>query len=86
MIPRPHHIIEKDGIETGYVTSGCFSPILGKNIGLGYIKIENTNIGNQFQINARGRKTSAEIIKTPFVLSLINYQKALHNCGVFFDL
>ena len=67
MIPRPHHIIEKDGIETGYVTSVCFSPILGKNIGLGYIKIENTNIGNQFQINARGRKTSAEIIKTPFV-------------------
>jgi aminomethyltransferase len=67
MIPRPHHVIEKDGIEVGFVTSGCFSPILGKNIGLGYVKIEKANIGDHVQINARGRKTSAEIVKTPFI-------------------
>jgi aminomethyltransferase len=67
MIPRHNYPIQKGGKEIGSVTSGCYSPILEKNIGLGYIAVEEAEIGNEIIINARGRELPAEIVKTPFV-------------------
>ena len=67
MIPRHHYPIKKDGSEIGHVTSGCFSPILEKNIGLGYVATEFSDIGQVITIDARGREINAEIVKTPFV-------------------
>ncbi len=67
MIPRHHYPIEIDGQSVGHVTSGCFSPILEKNIGLGYIAVEHAKIGEKITIDARGRKMPATIVKTPFV-------------------
>ncbi len=66
-IPRHHYPILVEGKEVGHVTSGCYSPILEKNIGLGYVAIEHAGIGNKIMINARGREVPAEIVKTPFV-------------------
>lgn len=67
MIPRHHYPILKNGEDIGHVTSGCFSPILEKNIGLGYVKIEYAKIGESIEISARGRSVPAQIVKTPFV-------------------
>ena len=67
MIPRHNYPIEKGGKEIGYVTSGCYSPILDKNIGLGYVAVEHAEIGRDISINARGRIMGAKIVKTPFV-------------------
>lgn len=67
MIPRHNYPIERDGKEIGHVTSGCFSPILQKNIGLGYVNIEYAQVGQSLSINARGKSMAAEIVKTPFV-------------------
>ncbi len=67
MIPRHNYSIERDGKELGFVTSGCFSPILGRNIGLGYVSQNFVDIGQQISINARGKSMPAEIVKTPFV-------------------
>ena len=57
----------KDGREIGKVTSGAFSPILEKNIGLAYIEKTAGKIGDTIEISARGRSMPAEIVKTPFV-------------------
>jgi len=67
MIPRHHYPIQKAGKEIGHVTSGCYSPILDKNIGLGYVALEHAEIGRDISINARGRLMEAKIVKTPFV-------------------
>ncbi len=67
MIPRHHYSILKDGKEIGHVTSGCFSPILEKNIGLGYVNIQYAKVGEKIEIAARNRTAPAEIVKTPFV-------------------
>ena len=67
IIPRQGYPIEVDGINIGQVTSGCYSPVLEKNIGLGYIAIEFAKIGQKITINARDRQISAEIVKTPFL-------------------
>jgi len=67
MIPRHNYPIEKEGKEVGYVTSGCFSPILEKNIGLGYVTTELSEIGTRLEMRSRGRSIPIEIVKTPFV-------------------
>ncbi|GAB4375271.1 MAG: glycine cleavage system aminomethyltransferase GcvT [Calditrichia bacterium] len=67
MIPRHHYPIEVEGKQIGHVTSGCYSPILEKNIGLGYVAIEFSEIGQKITINARGKELPAEIVQTPFV-------------------
>ncbi|RMG68276.1 MAG: glycine cleavage system aminomethyltransferase GcvT [Calditrichaeota bacterium] len=67
IIPRKDYPILVDGKQVGQVTSGAYSPILEKNIGLGYVAIEYARIGQQITIEARGRSAPATIVKTPFV-------------------
>jgi aminomethyltransferase len=67
MIPRHHYDIMKNDKIIGHVTSGCYSPILDRNIGLGYVGTEHCDIGNKVVIHARNRQCPAEIVKTPFV-------------------
>jgi aminomethyltransferase len=67
IIPRHNYEIQKDNQKIGSVTSGCYSPILDQNIGLGYINLEQSAIGNQISIHARGRQVEGQIVKTPFV-------------------
>ncbi|MFZ0390608.1 MAG: glycine cleavage system aminomethyltransferase GcvT [Calditrichia bacterium] len=67
LIPRHHYKIMKDGQEIGFVTSGCYSPVLEKNIGLGYVTAENSETGTEIEISAGKRTAPAEIVKTPFV-------------------
>ena len=67
IIPRKDYPILVNGKPVGYVTSGAFSPILKKNIGLGYVAVEYANIGQQITIEGRGRTAPATIVKTPFV-------------------
>jgi aminomethyltransferase len=47
------------------VTSGTQSPSLNKGIGLGYVEIEYANPGTKIDIDIRGRKKSAIIMKPP---------------------
>lgn len=65
-IARSHYKIVKDGQEIGEVTSGGPSPILGKNIGLGYVTIEHATIGTEVDILIRGEPVRAKIVPTPF--------------------
>lgn len=65
-IPRHGYKIMAEGEEIGYVTSGMYSPILNKPIGLGYVLINKTKIGTQLTIDIRDRKFPATIVKPPF--------------------
>eukprot|EP00792_Barthelona_sp_PAP020_P004291 TRINITY_DN2024_c0_g1_i2.p1 TRINITY_DN2024_c0_g1~~TRINITY_DN2024_c0_g1_i2.p1 ORF type:complete len:361 (+),score=123.98 TRINITY_DN2024_c0_g1_i2:440-1522(+) len=51
----------------GEVTSGSFSPILGKPCGMVSIDNEHSKIGTDILIEVRGKKQKAKIAKMPFV-------------------
>ena len=67
MIPRKGYTIKKNDADIGHVTSGAYSPILEKNVGLGYIAKDVAKTGEIIDIEARGRTAPAQIVKTPFV-------------------
>ena len=50
----------------GIVTSGTQTPLLKKAIGLAYLPIEATSIGTEFEIDIRGRRTSARVVARQF--------------------
>ena len=64
-IPRQHYKIVKDGAEIGEVTSGMLSPSLEKGVGLGYVPVEFSKVGEILKIDIRGRAIPAEIVKPP---------------------
>lgn len=66
-IPRHGYDITKEEKKIGRVTSGSFSPSLNENIGLGYVNVEEAEVGNEIDIMIRNRKVKAEIVETPFI-------------------
>jgi aminomethyltransferase len=52
--------------EIGKITSGCPSPILKKNIGMGYI-LKEYKIGDQIQVEVRNRRQNCVLTKMPFI-------------------
>jgi aminomethyltransferase len=65
-IARPHYHIVKGAERIGEVTSGAPSPWLNKNIGLGYIAIEQATVGNEIDVLIRDQPVTARIVQTPF--------------------
>ena len=65
-VARDHYPIFINGREAGVVTSGSHAPYLKKNIGLGYLPIEHTGIGTEFEVDVRGRRLAAQVVQTPF--------------------
>ncbi|MEW6734435.1 MAG: glycine cleavage system aminomethyltransferase GcvT [Acidobacteriota bacterium] len=55
-----------DGREVGKVTSGSPAPFLKKNIGLTYLPVEKTKIGQEFAVQVRGREIGVRVVETPF--------------------
>lgn len=68
-IPRPHMEVKNAGGATvGEVTSGTFSPTLRKGIGLALIGRESgLGEGDEVQVDVRGRASTMQIVKPPFV-------------------
>ena len=66
-IPRHNYQISVDGKVIGKVTSGNMSPTLNKPIGLGYVEAAYKAPGTIIEIEARGKKFPAEVVKTPFL-------------------
>lgn len=65
-IPRHGYPIQRgDGATIGKVTSGTLSPTLNVGIALGYVK--GAGLGDEINVEVRGKPHSATIVKTPFV-------------------
>src|SRR5262249_39736148 len=65
-IPRSHYRMRAGEREIGHVTSGTFSPTLGKGIALAYVAIEHSEIGNELSVMVRDQAHPALVVKTPF--------------------
>lgn len=57
---------ETGGEPIGVVTSGSLGPTVGKNLGLGYVPIEQAELGNRFFVDCRGKRIAALVVKAPF--------------------
>mmetsp|Transcript_9470 Transcript_9470/g.28582 ORF Transcript_9470/g.28582 Transcript_9470/m.28582 type:complete len:400 (+) Transcript_9470:714-1913(+) len=53
----------------GQISSGTFSPSLGKPISMAYLKKPFNKVGTKVQVNVKGRMNPAEVVKMPFVES-----------------
>lgn len=58
-----------DGKKIGNITSGCPSPSLGGNVGMGYVEIAHMKSGTKVDLNIRGKLFPAVISKMPFIPS-----------------
>ena len=65
-IPRHGYEIAKNGKVVGRVTSGTASPSTGKNIGMGYVPIELSAEGSEFDVLIRNKSIKAQVVKLPF--------------------
>lgn len=65
-IPRHGYKIFNEHREIGVVTSGMFSPLLQKPIGLGYVSNEYAKVDSELIIDIRGRSFPGRVVKTPF--------------------
>ena len=61
-----YRILNIDGREVGYVTSGSPAPFLKKNIALAYVPIEMGGNGTELLVEIRGQGMRAKIVPTPF--------------------
>ncbi len=65
-IPRESCAILSDAKQVGIVTSGNFSPMLRRGIGMGYVHADHADVGRAITIDIRGRATAAIIVPRPF--------------------
>ncbi len=65
-IPRQDYDIYINNEKIGYFTSGGQSPSLQKGIGLAYINRPYTKSGTEIEVEIRGKRKKAVIIKPPF--------------------
>jgi len=66
-IPREHYKVFADGLETGEITSGMFSPMAG-GVALAYVKPEHAQ-DSELSVEIRGKAVPAERTTLPFVRS-----------------
>ncbi len=63
--PRPGYPIWADGVAVGKVVSGTQSPSLGCGIGIGYVPTAVAVPGTRIEVESRGKRYPAEIVKKP---------------------
>jgi len=65
-IARPHYPAFASGQKVSEVSSGTFSPLFKKAIGLVYLPVAATAVGTEFEIGIREKRGRAKVIPTPF--------------------
>ena len=64
--PRQGYPVHHNGRQVDTVRSGTVSPSLGTAIGTTYLPIEAAKAGTTFEVEIRGEKVPAEVVKMPF--------------------
>jgi aminomethyltransferase len=66
-IARHGYVLRKtDGTDVGICTSGSPGPTVGKNIGLGYLPADMSQVGTPLLVDCRGKNIEAVVVTTPF--------------------
>jgi aminomethyltransferase len=58
--------VRKDGAQVGTITSAVYSPRLDKNIALGMLRIEHSEIGTQLTVDKLGETRGGTVVPIPF--------------------
>ncbi len=66
-VPREGYRIYKGEEEVGVVSSGTFSPTLGKGIALCFVDVKHRSEGNEVDLEIRGKRIRAVLRSYPFV-------------------
>jgi aminomethyltransferase len=64
--PRDGYAVSIDGAVAGHVTSGNFSPVLGKGIAMAFLP-PDTQPGTPVEVDLRGKPAPGTVVKLPFV-------------------
>ena len=64
--PRAHYPVLKDGRQVAELSSGTLSPSLGFGIGMAYLPGDLARIGEELEIEIRGRRFPALVERKPF--------------------
>ena len=65
--PRAHYgVFSKEGEQISELTSGVLSPSLREGIALAYLPVSHAKIGSLVDIDVRGRRFEAKVVKKPF--------------------
>jgi len=67
VVARPGHEVYVDGHKVDVVRSGTVTPTANYALGLAYLPPAQAAPGTRFEIDVRGRRAAAEIVKLPFV-------------------
>ena len=68
-VPRhDYEIVDGAGTVIGLVTSGTMSPSMNIGIGLGYVTVANSAVGNDIFIRIRKNDVPAKVVKLPFYM------------------
>ena len=65
-IPRHGYPVWIDGRQVDIVRSGGQSPSLGQAIGTTYLPAASAKVGTEFEVDCRGQRVSAVVVKKPF--------------------
>jgi aminomethyltransferase len=65
-VPRHGYEVYADGKVVGTVTSGSFAPSLDAYLALALVDTGYTSLGTKLEVDVRGRKKAARIVKKPF--------------------
>ncbi|MGC9210410.1 MAG: glycine cleavage system aminomethyltransferase GcvT [Acidilobus sp.] len=67
-IPRSGYKVYVEDVEVGWVTSGTFSPVLGRGIGQAYVDVRYAVFGEPVTvIDDKGRSGEGKIVDFPFI-------------------
>jgi aminomethyltransferase len=61
-----YKVLDQNGKEIGYVTSGSPAPFLKKNIALAYVPPAFASVGTRVKVEIRGQGVGAQVVPTPF--------------------
>ncbi|HXQ28938.1 MAG TPA: glycine cleavage system aminomethyltransferase GcvT [Gemmatimonadales bacterium] len=67
VVARPGYAVYVDGAQVDVVRSGTVTPTANCAVGLAYVPIERAKPGTAVEIDVRGTRTPAELVKLPFV-------------------
>ncbi len=66
--PRPHYPVWAEDEEVGELCSGTMSPSLGTGIGMAYLPDHLKAPGTAVEVEVRGKRFAAEVVKKPFLV------------------
>jgi len=67
LFPRHGNRVCVEDVDVGWVTSGCYSPILARGIAMAYVDTRYALFGEEVEVEVHGKRYPAKIVDFPFI-------------------